>query len=263
MISNGKSSLKNKNIFGWLGRWFHVCLMYRIRYFVRMIAFFCPVWENIWKHLFHSRMVNQDSAFWNKELSGQKSFYFGGVTYIEARKAMIPVLIRYTVPHVKRVLDVGCVGSSLAKDLFRYNIEQYTGIDISDYAIRKAERDMLKYKQDLDVRFHACDLREFKAEDGERYDIIIFSEVLYYLSVQEAKKQVERFSAWLRPNGGLCISMKDDPKSHAIYRGISKKFQHAGSILYQYNRSDLGLRHRIVINQEFPRFVIACFTPSK
>ncbi len=252
-----------KHLFTNCKQYFFFIFLYRLRYSIRRFLYVTPRLASFLSRSIGNASKNRNPDYFDRELSGPKSFYFGGIPYVEARRALIPVVIRHAVPHFKHVLDVGCAGGGLAVNLLKEGVERYIGIDISDYAIRKAERDLLKIKRDADVRFHACDLCEFVLEDGERFDVIVFSEVLYYLSVQEAAEQVERFSGWLRPNGGLCISMKDDPKSHAIYRSISQRFKHAGSILYQFNRANHGVKNRIAVNKESPRFTTAIFILSE
>ena len=254
--------MRNQFTFDRFWRWFHHSLRYRLYYYKRKIAYAYPIFAHLSKHIFPGRVPCQDSAFWNRELAGTKSFYFGGVPYVDTRNMLMSILIRYNIPHFKRILDIGCAGGELANNLSKEGLESYIGIDISDYAIRKAERNLLRIKQVKDINFYTCDLRDFTFSGGASLDVIVFSEVLYYLDVQEAVKHVKRISAWLRPNGRLCISMKDDPKSHAIFRGISRSFKHEGSMLFQYNRPCYDVQNRFVINAEFPRFLIAFFAPS-
>jgi len=213
------------------------------------------------KAVLGDRSSYRSRAFWDNELAGSKSFYLDGTPYVAVRASVVGSLIRHGAPDARSLLDVGCGGGGLLRVFSNDGLEQYVGVDISEYAVKKAQETLRKDVGLPSTRFYASDLCAFSPDDGQHFDVIVFNEVLYYLDVDEAVGQVERYSKWLQPNGILCISMKDDPKCHAIYRGISRGFEHVNSILFQTSRPHHGIKYRIVVDEEIPVFSIGLFSP--
>ncbi len=232
------------------------------RYYLRSIVFANPSLSGWIKRVINHTPENQSSDFWDSQLAGPWSSYLEGTISIHAREALITALLYYSIPGAQSFLDIGCAGGSLALNLFQCskfgkNIKRYIGVDISKYAIERAKKEFVEGRGMNGVGFYACDLREFTPEDNFTFDIIVFNEILYQLDVHEAAIQVERYSNWLQPNGLLCISMKNDPKSKAIYRTILKRFQLVLSVLFQIQPDTV--KYRVTINREHPAFVTSIF----
>ena len=200
----------------------------------------------------------RNPKYWDGELAGSKASYLAGID-VDLRNAICRVLIGHFGPEVRSLLDIGCASGELAKILSSCNIEKYVGIDISDYAIEKARMnyDLLEGKRIPDISFHACDLCEFDPDNNSSFDAIVFNEVLYYLEPKEAILQVERYTKTLLPKGLLLISMKDDPKSHAIFRRLRRNFSWVHGILYQEQPN--GVKHRVRISVDHPAFLVGVF----
>ena len=73
-----------------------------------------------------------------------------------------------------KILDLGCGYGSLYEYLDENEISEYLGIDLSDAAIYKAKKSK-KNKS----KYLVADIQKFVTDD--KFDIIIFNEVLYYL----------------------------------------------------------------------------------
>lgn len=230
------------------------------RYYLRSIMYARPALLGWVRRMIGHVSAHRDPAYWDSKLAGAFASYLGGVVSVDAESAVIATVIRHTIPRVRSFLDVGCAAGSLALALSRKGIERYVGVDISEYAVRKAKKEVLKDKEIQDVSFHVCDLCDFSPESSSAFDVIVFGEVLYYLDVEEVVVQLERYSNWLRPNGVFCISMRDEPKARAIYRAISKRFQPVYGILFQ--ASPHRVRFRIFISREHPAFLIGVFRPT-
>lgn len=162
---------------------------------------------------------------WNAALEGDFSFYHGGNLFTDLRNEIITALLRHHAPEATSALDVGCASGSLAPCLARIGITEYVGSDISDAAIAKADPSL--------GTFVAADMREFEPPNGERFDVMVFNEVLYYIGVDEALAETERYLAWLNPGGVICIAMTDDPKAHAITALLAKRLRWVDGALYQ------------------------------
>lgn len=259
--TNERIFLKTKGLLAHSRRWFRFVFCYRLRYYIGSIVYASPTLLKWVKRIVGYTSVNRNSAFWDSELAGPKAWYLGGTLSIDTRKAIIATLIHHTMPSAQSLLDVGCAAGGLAQTASREGLEHYVGVDISEYAIKKARKQLLEGKKLSSARFYTCDLCDFTPENNSQFDVIVFNEVLYYLDVKEAVVQLERYSNWLRPGGVFCISMKDDPKSHVIYQAISRRFQHVNSILFQASPPYQGVRYRIAVNEEFPTFVVGVFVP--
>jgi SAM-dependent methyltransferase len=201
-----------------------------------------------------------DRRFWNDKLSKTSwSTYLGGTIEIELRNSITSSLIKLYARENPAVLDVGCAGGTLPLALPAF--DRYLGVDISDYAIGVAKNDLTlaTARVNLKVDFIAADIRYFKPDEYPPWDVILFNELLYYFSIETAIAQVVRYARALRPDGIICISMKDDPKSHAIFAELARRFQWKQGVLWQAKhwRPD----YRITISRERPSFLIGVLIP--
>jgi SAM-dependent methyltransferase len=255
--------LKTEGLLTRSRRCFRSIFYSRLRYYLRSIVYANPFLTRLVNYMRNHKTdkKNHDPAFWDNELKGAKAWYLGGTLPIDIRRSIMATLIQSCIPNTQSILDVGCGAGGLRQTMSLDNFKQYVGVDISEYAIKKAKEQILNSKKTPLARFYNCDLCDFTPEKNTWFDAIVFSEVLYYLNVKEAVAQLERYSKWLRPGGIFCISMKDDPKSQAIYRNILKKFKHINSILLQHFPAHCRFKFQIVKNQECLTFMISVFTP--
>jgi 2-polyprenyl-6-hydroxyphenyl methylase/3-demethylubiquinone-9 3-methyltransferase len=234
--------------------WLRNCLrsvVYRFPTFLRCLDFMIS---------FTSATENQNPAFWDSELMEPKAWYLGGTLCIKMRRSIIVQLIRHTIPDLHSMLDVGCAAGGLAETAFREGLQYYVGVDISEYAIKKAKKQVLKGKRIYSSSFYTCNLCDFSPENDSQFDVIVFNEVLYYLDIKEAVVQLERYANWLQPEGVFCISMKNDPKSRAIYRAIMGQFQEDRYVLFQVGNGPPG--YRITTGKKSIAFAIGIFRPK-
>jgi 2-polyprenyl-3-methyl-5-hydroxy-6-metoxy-1,4-benzoquinol methylase len=96
-----------------------------------------------------------------------------------------------------RILDLGCGYGSLNDYLKNTEYEFCLGIDLSSNAISKAKKENYK-----NAKFLVADIHQFKTE--EKFDVIIFNEVLYYLDNQ--MEIVEKYSSFLNEKGYFIFS---------------------------------------------------------
>jgi len=123
------------------------------------------------------------------------------------------------------VLDLGCASGNLARRFLQFS--RYVGVDISSEAIQYAHSQPTV----ANASFLVSDIQSLNID--EKFDCIVISEVLYYLSVENAEAEVARHVKMLAPDGVFIISLKDDPKSHAIGRKIFRSYDFLEGVLFQ------------------------------
>ena len=96
-----------------------------------------------------------------------------------------------------RILDLGCGYGSLCNYLKNTEYEFCLGIDLSSNAITKAKKENYK-----NTKYLVADIHQFKTE--EKFDVIIFNEVLYYLDNQ--MEVVKKYSNYLNNEGYFIFS---------------------------------------------------------
>jgi hypothetical protein len=220
-----------------------------IRYWARQAAFGIAPIRRLFEHP-GPDPVSGD-AHWSCIMEKEHfATYLGGTIHVDSCNAMTSMMIDYHAPSNPAVLDVGCAGGTMLKSLPPHG--RYVGTDISSYAIKIARNDF------PNASFIAVDLREFTSAD--KWDAIIFNEVLYYLKFDEALAQVSRYSTMLSSRGIILVSMKDDAKSRAIFNSIAKQFCCIDSILWQRTRTKP--RYSISISRETPATLLCVFGPA-
>jgi len=95
------------------------------------------------------------------------------------------------------VLDAGCGAGGILKHLDLNLIDKYTGVDIAQTAL-----DKIAPKRSQDE--YICSSLEDYIPNGQ-WDVILFNEVLYYMSDPVA--QIRRFENSLKPEGFFVIAM--------------------------------------------------------
>jgi 2-polyprenyl-3-methyl-5-hydroxy-6-metoxy-1,4-benzoquinol methylase len=165
---------------------------------------------------------------------------------MEQTAATVANLSRYRLPEYPRVLDVGCAGGTLAGEL--PPSVYYLGIDGSESAIEAAQS---LWGGD-DIHFRACDIREFDPVD--KWDAIVFSEVLSYLAKHEAIAEVRRYAEALSREGILAICMMNDRKSRAIWRALRQEFRWIDGVLWQ--QKEPWPSYRISVCRERPGYLV-------
>jgi SAM-dependent methyltransferase len=111
------------------------------------------------------------------------------------------------------ILDLGC-GTSANLPLVPGAYRHYHGVDISRKAIKRARslgRDHTSYE--------TADILHY--EPRQSYDVILLSEVLYYLPTTKIAGLLRRLSACLTPDGVMIIQVWAGEESPALTAAIS------------------------------------------
>lgn len=134
----------------------------------------------------------------NKKLWDEE-YASGKWKYLEepAEKSRHAIIAMYT-DHYKpkgRILDVGCGECILMSFLTEIQMKNYLGIDISEKAVQLA-------REKRNANAIVIDAYDF--ESAERFDVIIFNEVIYYL---DFVKIFEKYSSLLTEDGLIILSV--------------------------------------------------------
>jgi 2-polyprenyl-3-methyl-5-hydroxy-6-metoxy-1,4-benzoquinol methylase len=97
------------------------------------------------------------------------------------------------------LLIMGCGGASVLKGLVVSGFESALGVDISAEAIRLAR----SYASD-NVSFRQADMIDF--EPHRSYNVILFSESIYYVPTSRQETLLRRLSLSLKPNGVFIVT---------------------------------------------------------
>ncbi len=189
---------------------------------------------------------------WDRALSEtNESTYLGQTIAVDTANAMLANIIPYYVGDEPAVLDVGCAAGSLVHQL--RSCSRYLGVDISQFAINAGRTETAHL---LHATLEVADIREFNTD--RRWDVITFNEMLYYLNTDDALQQVLRYSRFLR-TGVICIIMKHDPKSLAIFQMIGSQLDWVDGMLWQ--RKPFSPDYTVRINREQPGMLLGVFKP--
>jgi 2-polyprenyl-3-methyl-5-hydroxy-6-metoxy-1,4-benzoquinol methylase len=115
----------------------------------------------------------------------------------------------------KSILDVGCGEGVLQQRLSKVGYQRYFGIDLSEQAIRIA-----RINENVTTRFMQVRAENFKTE--EKYDAIIFNEILYYS--EDPISLLQKYEHYLSEDGIIIISMCVHRRSTRIWKTLSSKY---------------------------------------
>lgn len=167
-----------------------------------------------------------DQATWDREYAAGEWSKLGKLDEMP-RYALVSGYIR-TIGAAASVLDVGCGEGNLSHWLFESGDRHYMGVDVSRIAILEA-----RARSSNEARFEVADAATF--DPGERFDIIVLNEVLYYMAEPEAV--LERYESFLAPGGVLIISMYRVPESLCAWRRCAPRLEVLDSVLLRGSKS--------------------------
>ena len=144
-------------------------------------------------------------AFDGKYESGEWKFHGDGTGDLPA------VLTRY----LRRgdLLIMGCGGASILDGVASGGLNSATGIDISPEAIRAA-----RLRSSAQVSFQVAEMETF--EPPRLYDVILFSESLYYVPAAAQLPLLRRLAASLKPQGVFVVTLAEARRYHGILETI-------------------------------------------
>ena len=142
---------------------------------------------------------NMKKALWNAEFSR------GGWDCLDATPGdcVYPYVEKYAAGGT--ILDLGCGSGSTANELNISAYTNYVGVDISDVAIAKAIKKTEENGRSLKNRFFQSDF--FGYESGEKYNVILFRDSIYYMPVGKILPMLKRYSQHMSDIGVFIVRL--------------------------------------------------------
>jgi 2-polyprenyl-3-methyl-5-hydroxy-6-metoxy-1,4-benzoquinol methylase len=158
----------------------------------------------------------QPESKWDQEWKSGDWDYMDTVPIERSRIAVIGgVFSRIYTPVNSSVLDVGCGEGAISDYLLPEQRPHYVGLDLSKEAIHLAKK-----KRGAPMKFVHIAAHHF--QPLHKFDVIIFSEVLYYV---EYEKVLNQYDAFLKDNGVIIISIFQPTDGKQLYENIFKYAQ--------------------------------------
>ena len=115
------------------------------------------------------------------------------------------------------LLIMGCGGASILEGLDTKGLSSVLGIDISGEAIRLAD-----HFASSRVSFLQTDMVKFVCPRS--YDVILFSESLYYVPAAQREPLLQRLAEHLKPGGVIVATFSQAKRYRKIIRNIRRQF---------------------------------------
>jgi 2-polyprenyl-3-methyl-5-hydroxy-6-metoxy-1,4-benzoquinol methylase len=115
------------------------------------------------------------------------------------------------------ILMLGCGTAAITRALRPDGFNTFLGIDVSTEAIDRA-----RLHGNERIRFELGDMLSFKSES--RFNVILFSESLYYLKVWQRKRMLDHALRMLRPDGRIIITISQPTRFGHLLRMIRQNF---------------------------------------
>ena len=165
--------------------------------------------------------IFQSETRWDRQWSSGAWHYQEQVPVERSRIAVIGGVFVQLYASVANatILEVGCGEGAVPDFLSPVQKQGYVGIDISNEAISIAKAK----RKGGGMRFVHAAAHRFEPQG--RFDVVIFSEVLYYT---EYEKVLDQYLLYMNPGAIVIISifqMTGKPKHENIFAYAQKKFQ--------------------------------------
>jgi 2-polyprenyl-3-methyl-5-hydroxy-6-metoxy-1,4-benzoquinol methylase len=115
------------------------------------------------------------------------------------------------------LLMLGSGGATLLENFRDSEFDSVLGIDLSQEALRLANR-----FASPKISFQYGDMRTFQCPRS--FDVILFSESLYYISVREARACLDRLSAHLTSRGVFVVTVAEPDRYSELLSMIPASF---------------------------------------
>ncbi len=116
-----------------------------------------------------------------------------------------------------QILMLGCGSASVATAISADSFAGFVGVDLSPEAINHASR-----QSNDKIRFVVGDLLKYRCD--RKYDLILFSESLYYISPLQRKPLLHRLAGELTQRGSIVVTIADPVRYAGILEMIRKNF---------------------------------------
>ncbi len=130
------------------------------------------------------------------------------------------------------ILDLGCGSGSTGNELDETSFQDYTGVDISDVAIKEAKTRTERSGRSDRSHYFQSDIYSYVPT--QKFDVILLRDTIYYIPLGKLVPMFNRYSKDLKKGGVFIVriwSVSDK------YNGIVDTLQSAFDIVENYARS--------------------------
>jgi len=112
------------------------------------------------------------------------------------------------------ILDLGCGSGNTGCELDVKAYHDYTGVDISEVALKKARQRSAAVQRAGRNRYVQSDILTYVPDRS--YDVILFRESIYYIPQGRIKGLLNRYSNYLKPGGVFIVRWHDSGSGQRI-----------------------------------------------
>jgi predicted TPR repeat methyltransferase len=149
---------------------------------------------------------------WDREYANGHWHYLADLPEMARMAAIVGYAAAAGLPNPV-ILDVGCGEGTLLKAFRDLPYRSYRGIDLSQVAIERA-----RARAGPRDSFEAVGANLFTPDEAP--DIIVFNEVLYYLS--DVEQLISRYLSMLGPDGIVIVSVHVRRRHNRIWRSLGR-----------------------------------------
>ena len=156
-------------------------------------------------------------ALWNKE--------FAEGTWDHLAETPGDCVYRYIERYAQNgdILDLGCGSGNTGNEIASAAYRSYTGIDISDVAIKKAIRRSELSGRRAKNRYVQSDIATYVPQGT--FSVILLRESLNYIPGRDVAGMLRRYRNYLQEHGTFIVRLYDRHRHEAIHRLIRRNFR--------------------------------------
>jgi 2-polyprenyl-3-methyl-5-hydroxy-6-metoxy-1,4-benzoquinol methylase len=133
------------------------------------------------------------------------------------------------------ILDLGCGSGSTANEMDGDAFSEYTGVDISEVAIVKAQKRTEENGRGHKCRFVQGDVLSY--QPSQKFNVILFRDSIYYIKRPQIKTVLTRYAQWLTDGGVFIVRIWNGRgKLWEFVNAIEKNF----TIVEKYRDDESG-----------------------
>jgi 2-polyprenyl-6-hydroxyphenyl methylase/3-demethylubiquinone-9 3-methyltransferase len=121
------------------------------------------------------------------------------------------------------ILDLGCGSGNTGNELDINKYTKYTGVDISDIALKKAEERSRQNNRSRHNSWLQAEMTSYRPK--AQYDVILFRESLFYVRSGQVNKVLIRLKESLKDRGVFIVRIYDRDSYAPIVSVIRNNFQ--------------------------------------
>ncbi len=111
------------------------------------------------------------------------------------------------------ILDLGCGSGNTAAEIDGDQYRSYTGIDISEIALKKARARSQELGRSAKNQFLQSDI--ISVTPATKYDVILFRESIYYVPSRRIKAVLDHYKKYLTDKGVVIVNVGEHATKNA------------------------------------------------